>query len=82
MLLVEILPVVEEHEPRCEEYFDLVRRVIEELKVTDLAPLGQKIWELIQYLTNDVLARESREVTTKTKDRILGGVMTVLSALL
>ena len=76
------MPIVEQHEPRCEEYFDLVRTVVEQLKATDLEPLERKIWELIQYLTNDILARESKEVTTKTKDRILMGVMTVLSALL
>lgn len=82
VLLIKVLPETHRQERRCGQYFEQLQLALEELKVSDLAPLEQDLCQLAQSLAADVQARKAREVDTKLEDRVLVGMMTVLRVLL
>jgi len=82
VLLTKVLPEAHNQERRCAEYFEQLQLALEKLKASDLAPLEQDLWQLVQGLAADIEARETREVDTKVEDRVLVGMMTVLRVLL
>ena len=82
VLLIKVLPAAHEYERRSAQYFGHVQRVLEELSASDLAPLEQDLWQLAQSLAAGIRARETRETDTKQEDRVLVGMMAVLTGLL
>ena len=90
VLLIEVLPAVRGKEGRSVQYFDQVRRTVEELQVADMAPLELELWELTQKLASDVVLRdleilqgaERTEAAAKHEDRCFVGMVTLLGVLL
>ena len=81
-MLFEILPLTQQHEKRCGQFFDLAKRILEELSSSDLKPLNEEISQIIKKIAHDIEIRETKESNTKSEDKILVGQMTILKALL
>lgn len=81
-VLIDTLPLVEDHERRCEEYFTDTRRMVEGLALEDLETLRDDFLSLIDTLAASIQAREIKETDTKSEDKILVGLMYTLQVLL
>jgi hypothetical protein len=53
-VLIDSLPLVKDHERRCEEYFTDIRRMIEGLALGDLESLQESFLKLIDSLAGSI----------------------------
>jgi hypothetical protein len=53
-VLIDTLPLVKDHEKRCEEYFTDVKRMIEGLALVDLESLQESFLNLIDSLAESI----------------------------
>jgi hypothetical protein len=55
------------------KFFELVRKILEELSSKDLQPLYEEISNIIKKIAVEIELRETKEQNTKSEDRILVG---------
>ena len=82
VLLIEALPAVRAQERRSAQYFDHVRRTIQDLEVADVDQLELELADLMQRQAADVQAQQSPETPGRQEDRGVAGTLSLLGVLL